>query len=195
MEISPTQPVNMKNCEYKSTDEFGRFNQPLGHNFLDRLKMKKQTVTLLFLSVFVVCSSARFIEVTNQCSQKILVRTLGNAGQNALGYRYLNQRESVKLSFKNGWSGRLWANKSPGATLFEIATNGGMDLDTYNLSIIDGYNLPMTVEPVGGTGECRQLECKNRDDCDAFRGPNDPGSSIDPISTCRGSNYRVTFCA
>ncbi|CAL8136779.1 unnamed protein product [Prunus armeniaca] len=48
---------------------------------------------------------------------------------------------------------------APPATLVEItiAENGGQDF--YDVSLVDGFNLPMSVAPQGGTGECNASTC------------------------------------
>lgn len=40
----------------------------------------------------------------------------------------------------------------PPATLAEFTLNGAGGLDFYDVSLVDGYNLPMMVEPHGGAG-------------------------------------------
>ncbi|KAM1011863.1 hypothetical protein ACFX2C_047155 [Malus domestica] len=51
------------------------------------------------------------------------------------------------------------AGAVPPATLVEItiAANGGQDY--YDVSLVDGFNLPMSVAPQGGTGECKPSSC------------------------------------
>ncbi|PPR85430.1 hypothetical protein GOBAR_AA35258 [Gossypium barbadense] len=41
---------------------------------------------------------------------------------------------------------------SPPATIAEFTLNGAGGLDFYDVSLVDGYNLPMMVSPNGGTG-------------------------------------------
>jgi hypothetical protein len=56
-------------------------------------------------------------------------------------------------------SGRLWgqvgcedAQCDPGPhTLAEFTLNGYMALDYYDISLVDGFNLPMSIRPVAGT--------------------------------------------
>ncbi|XP_022159283.1 thaumatin-like protein 1b isoform X2 [Momordica charantia] len=47
----------------------------------------------------------------------------------------------------------------PPATLaeFTLAPNGGMDF--YDVSLVDGFNLPASIATVGGTGECQSTAC------------------------------------
>ena len=47
----------------------------------------------------------------------------------------------------------------PPATLVEIniAADGGMDF--YDVSLVDGFNLPISVATQGGSGDCRASSC------------------------------------
>ncbi|XP_074376061.1 thaumatin-like protein 1b [Apium graveolens] len=48
----------------------------------------------------------------------------------------------------------------PPATLAEFTLNGANGLDFYDVSLVDGYNLPMTIVPSGGTaGNCSTTGC------------------------------------
>ncbi|XP_062003560.1 thaumatin-like protein 1b [Rosa rugosa] len=59
-------------------------------------------------------------------------------------------------------SGQVTCNGNgavPPATLVEIniAADGGQDF--YDVSLVDGFNLPMSVAPQGGTGDCKPSSC------------------------------------
>lgn len=102
----------------------------------------------------------------------------------------LQPGESNTLPMPPNWSGRLWGRTlctqdstgkfscatgdcgsstlecagggaAPPATLAEFTLNGAGGLDFYDVSLVDGYNLPMTVEPQGGTGggNCTSTGC------------------------------------
>ncbi|KAA8540121.1 hypothetical protein F0562_026813 [Nyssa sinensis] len=86
-----------------------------------------------------------------------------------------------------GWSGRIWArtgctfNESgtgtcqtgdcggrlecdgmgatPPASLFEITLGAGDEKDFYDVSIVDGYNLPLIAAPRGVYGGCNATGC------------------------------------
>ncbi|XP_061376472.1 thaumatin-like protein 1b [Gastrolobium bilobum] len=45
------------------------------------------------------------------------------------------------------------------ATLAEFTLNGAGGMDFYDVSLVDGYNLPMTVEPHGLGGNCTATGC------------------------------------
>ncbi|CAL2272093.1 unnamed protein product [Prunus armeniaca] len=86
------------------------------------------------------------------------------------------------------WTGRLWARTGcstdasgkfacatadcasgqvkcngngaiPPATLAEFSIPAGGGQDFYDVSLVDGFNLPMSVTPEGGTGTCKTGSC------------------------------------
>ncbi|XP_070673512.1 PR5-like receptor kinase isoform X3 [Malus domestica] len=100
----------------------------------------------------------------------------------------LASKISRSVNVPSSWSGRFWARTRcatnaagkfscetadcgsgqvacngttpvPPATLVEItiAENGGQDF--YDVSLVDGFNLPIFVAPQGGTGECMASTC------------------------------------
>nr|GLL19154.1 thaumatin-like protein 1b [Ipomoea trifida] len=103
----------------------------------------------------------------------------------------LDPGQSVPVSVPAAWSGRLWGRTqcsqdsvtgkfacvtgdcgsgtvecsgggaAPPATLAEFTLNGAGGLDFYDVSLVDGYNLPMLVAPQGGTGagNCTTTGC------------------------------------
>ncbi|KAG8095491.1 hypothetical protein GUJ93_ZPchr0012g20592 [Zizania palustris] len=149
-----------------------------------------------------------------------------------------------------GWSGRLWARTgcvqdgdmgrlvcgtgdcgsgaaecngagaAPPATLAEFTLDGGGGLDFYDVSLVDGYNLPVLVEPSGGGGAgslsssatCAPAGCAAnlnamcpaelrtgggaacRSACDAFGRPEFccSGAYANP-TTCRPTAYSLVF--
>lgn len=97
--------------------------------------------------------------------------------------------ESMTVEAPAGWSGRLWGrtlctfdadgkgkcatgdcggslqcngnNAAPPATLAEFTLGhvDGTSLDFYDVSLVDGYNLPMMVAAKGGNGTCSSTGC------------------------------------
>ncbi|CAN0918741.1 Thaumatin-like protein 1 [Linum grandiflorum] len=159
----------------------------------------------------------------------------------------LQPSQSSALTFPPAWSGRLWArtlcttdpttNKftcltgdcgsgslecsgggaSPPATLAEFTLNGAESKDFYDVSLVDGYNLPMLITPQGGDGNCtitgcvvelngacpselkvmdaqngRSVACKSA--CDAFGDPQYCCSgAFGTPDTCKPSTYSEFF--
>lgn len=101
----------------------------------------------------------------------------------------LQAGQSNSLFVPPSWSGRLWgrtlctldstskftcatadcgsgtlecagAGAAPPATLAEFTLNGAGGMDFYDVSLVDGYNLPMMLVPRGGTaGNCTATGC------------------------------------
>ncbi|TKY70339.1 Thaumatin protein 1 [Spatholobus suberectus] len=102
----------------------------------------------------------------------------------------LQPGESNAVAVPPAWSGRLWGrtlcsyditgkfscitgdcgsstvecgggNPTLPVTQAEFTLNGADGLDSFHVSLVDGFNLPMRVEPAGGTGagNCRATGC------------------------------------
>lgn len=103
----------------------------------------------------------------------------------------LQPGESTSIPVPASWSGRIWgrtlctqdssgkfscltgdcasstldcsgAGAIPPATLAEFTLNGAGGLDFFDVSLVDGYNLPMMISPRGGTngaGNCTSAGC------------------------------------
>jgi hypothetical protein len=89
-----------------------------------------------------------------------------NWGGRIFARTYCSQNESTGLfSCVTGdcGSGKLECdgnNAAPPATLAEFTLDGSGGLDFYDVSLVDGYNLPMLVVPQGGTGgNCTTTGC------------------------------------
>ncbi|XP_024397992.1 pathogenesis-related thaumatin-like protein 3.5 isoform X1 [Physcomitrium patens] len=61
------------------------------------------------------------------------------------------------------------AGGNPPASLAEITLNGADGNDFYDISLVDGYNLPLSMAPSGGTGKCGAPGCISNlnDNCPA----------------------------
>lgn len=143
---------------------------------------------LVLVSFSSVSHSATFT-VKNNCPHTIWPGTLAGSGTPPLpttGLR-LDSGQSVRIPSVPGWSGRIWARTgctfdatgagkcltgdcggrlecsgngaSPPASLFEITLGMGDDNDFYDVSIVDGYNLPLVAAPVGAFGRCNATGC------------------------------------
>lgn len=95
----------------------------------------------------------------------------------------------MRIASVPGWSGRIWARTgcnfdesgvgtcetadcggrlecdgngaTPPASLFEITLGKGNDKDFYDVSIVDGYNLPFVAQPHGVFGACNATGCSS----------------------------------
>ncbi|KAF2322746.1 hypothetical protein GH714_030138 [Hevea brasiliensis] len=125
----------------------------------------------------------------NKCDYTVWPGILANAGSPRLDSTGFELPKDTSRSFQapTGWSGRFWARTgcnfddsgsgscitgdcgsgqvecnglgaAPPATLAEFTLGtGGQDF--YDVSLVDGYNLPMVVEGSGGSGMCASTGC------------------------------------
>jgi hypothetical protein len=120
-----------------------------------------------------------------------ILSSAGSAGMDSTGFS-LSPGESRTMSVPSGWSGRLWGRTlcatddggkfscvtgdcgsgkqecadggaAPPATLAEFTMDGSGGMDFYDVSLVDGYNLPLLVAPRGGEpgagGNCAPTGC------------------------------------
>ncbi|CAK9158275.1 unnamed protein product [Ilex paraguariensis] len=149
----------------------------------------RKLTTFFFVISSFSCSLACTFTLTNNCPYTIWPGTLAGAGTPQLpttGFQ-LNSGQSVKIPTVPGWSGRIWARTgctfdasgvgscqtgdcggrmecdgmgaSPPASLFEITLGKGDEKDFYDVSIVDGYNLPLVAAPRGIYGGCNATGC------------------------------------
>ncbi|XP_074320380.1 pathogenesis-related thaumatin-like protein 3.5 [Silene latifolia] len=146
------------------------------------------TLITIFISLIFPCSVSSTFTITNFCPFTIWPGTLSGAGTPPLsttGFK-LDSGESVRIETAAGWSGRIWARTgcnfdqngmgkcltgdcggklechgsgaTPPASLFEITFGQGDGKDFYDVSLVDGYNLPLVAWPTGATG-CNATGC------------------------------------
>ncbi|XP_064996365.1 pathogenesis-related thaumatin-like protein 3.5 [Musa acuminata AAA Group] len=117
-----------------------------------------------------------------------VLSSAGTAPLSITGFA-LQQGESRSLDVPAAWSGRFWgrtlcaadasgkfscgtgdcgsgavecsgSGAAPPATLAEFTLDGSGGMDFYDVSLVDGYNLPMLVVPQGGSGgACSSTGC------------------------------------
>ncbi|KAI4349082.1 hypothetical protein L6164_009721 [Bauhinia variegata] len=145
------------------------------------------SLTLAFF--FFYGAHAARITFTNKCSYTVWPGTLTGDQKPQLsttGFELL-RGASRSVDVPAPWSGRFWARTGcssasgrfkcatadcasgqvgcngagaiPPATLIEltVAANGGQDF--YDVSNVDGFNVPMSIAPQGGTGDCKPSSC------------------------------------
>ncbi|EFJ08050.1 hypothetical protein SELMODRAFT_236128 [Selaginella moellendorffii] len=142
-------------------------------------------LTLLLLLFFTSAHGVTFT-LNNSCSFTVWPGWLNGDGESVLegGYK-LDPSHSVQLSIPSGWGGRFWGRTgcqfdssnrgscetgdcgnglyckgSSGATpvtLVEIKLNGFSSKDFYDVSLVDGYNLPVRMYPL--SSGCTNVGC------------------------------------
>ncbi|OUZ99228.1 Thaumatin [Macleaya cordata] len=148
-----------------------------------------QFFLVIFIFLFFSCACSCTFTITNNCPYTIWPGTLAGAGTPQLpmtGFQ-LDSGRSVSIPTVPGWSGRIWGRTgctfdqtglgvcqtgdcggklecsgigaTPPASLFEITLGKGEDKDFYDVSIVDGYNLPLIATPQTAFGGCNATGC------------------------------------
>nr|ADW08698.1 thaumatin-like protein [Ambrosia trifida] len=137
-------------------------------------------------SVFMGVDAAVFI-LQNRCKNTIWPAIQPNGGQPVLmdGGFQLGRQESKNVTTPQGWAGRIWGRSGckfdahgegtcvtgdcgnglycrgnggePPASLAEFTLNS--PLDFYDVSLVDGYNLPISIFPRDDSGACTSVRC------------------------------------
>ncbi|KAL0808045.1 hypothetical protein Bca101_100537 [Brassica carinata] len=137
---------------------------------------------LTLLSVTTWSESARVFTIVNSCDQTIWPAITPGENFSGGGFK-LKPGHSIVFKAPVDWSGRIWGRTgckfdktgtgscetgSCGSNL-KCSTSGKQpaslaeftlsSVDFYDVSLVDGFNLPMTVNPVNGTGNCTVAGC------------------------------------
>ncbi|KAL5206313.1 hypothetical protein ABZP36_034522 [Zizania latifolia] len=150
----------------------------------------KLWLLVLSMASWLGTSMGMTFTISNYCPHPVWPGTLAGAGTSQLsttGFR-LDPGQSVQLAAPVGWSGRIWARTgcmfdadgagvcqtgdcggrmecrgagaTPPATLFEVTLGKGGGLDFYDVSLVDGYNLPVVAIPRAQQGAaCNTTGC------------------------------------
>ncbi|KAF7809644.1 thaumatin-like protein 1 [Senna tora] len=140
---------------------------------------------LLFQGVSVSGTTFTFV---NKCDYTVWPGALGKPDLGTTGFQ-LSKASSRTFQAPTAWSGRFWARTdckfddsgrgscatadcgsggidcggagaTPPATLAEFTLGSAGAQDYYDVSLVDGYNLPMMVEAKGGSsGSCETTGC------------------------------------
>lgn len=154
------------------------------------VSINTSVLTVLYLFVSGVLSSTTFTITNNcqHTVWPGILSNAGIAPLHTTGFS-LQKGESKTLNAPSNWGGRFWgrtlcsedstgkftcvtgdcgsgkmecsgSNAVPPATLAEFTLNGSGGMDFFDVSLVDGYNLPLIVVPQGGTGDnCTTTGC------------------------------------
>lgn len=154
--------------------------------FVSILHQNQLFLTLFLLLSGVNGATFTFV---NKCDFTVWPGILASAGSPKLDSTGFELKKGSSRSFQapTGWSGRFWGRTgcnfdgsgqgtcttgdcgsgqvecngygaAPPATLAEFTLGSGGQ-DFYDVSLVDGYNLPMIVEGSGGSGACASTGC------------------------------------
>ena len=142
--------------------------------------MNSLSLRTLLLLAFVYSTSAREIKIYNKCPFTTWPGILGPGNPAGGGFR-LNAGETKSIYVDDAWkAGRIWprtecdgnmncatgscgpreqcqgAGGEPPASLAEFTLQGHEGLDFYDVSLVDGYNIPVLIDVQGGQGDCKR---------------------------------------
>ncbi|PWA41806.1 thaumatin [Artemisia annua] len=189
-------------------------------------------------------TDAAVFTLQNRCEKTIWPGIQPSGGRPVLmeGGLELRHQESISVTTPTGWSGRFWARSGctfnangegtcetgdcgsglycrgaggvPPASLAEFTLDS--PLDFYDVSLVDGYNMPISISPYDDAGQCQSVVCdvnlnqncpsdlqvKGNDDetvacksgCTAYHTPEYccTGQFQNP-NTCKPTNYSQYF--
>ncbi|GJS42894.1 thaumatin-like protein 1b [Tanacetum coccineum] len=147
----------------------------------------KLTIIISFLTTTTLSSTFTLRNQCTYPIWTGLLSGAGTAPLPTTGFQ-LQPSQSNSVEIPPGWSGRMWGRTlcstdangrftcvtgdcgsgtvecngggaAPPTTLAEFTLNGANGMDFYDVSLVDGYNLPMMVLPQGGTGGCNITGC------------------------------------
>ena len=148
----------------------------------------KSVTTLLLLALCVFSATARNFHITNNCGSTVTITSPTSAGQKPIQDNIqLAHGESKDVPADDKWVGNFNVNGSPGS-LAEFALSGWNGLDFYDISLVDGFSLPIKIAPGGG---CKTLVC-NAKPCDD--GYNFSSDDTKTNSCSAGPDYAITYC-
>ncbi|CEG69444.1 hypothetical protein RMATCC62417_05521 [Rhizopus microsporus] len=158
------------------------------------------SIVLVVLGAMAVPSSAVPMIVKNKCSYSVQANQLTNVVGNPKAV-VLSPGQSTTFDVASNWGGRIWGRKgctgssdcqpSAPSSLAEFTLNGAGGKDFYDVSFVDGFNLPISVAPNGGTThtnkyDCGTPTCANLPSCPAqFQVKDGSGNVIACNSACR----------
>ncbi|KAI8094845.1 thaumatin [Gilbertella persicaria] len=99
---------------------------------------------VLILSLVSAAPLNTQIKLVNQCGYTLQI---GYQTNNAPHHHIIQVQDTHTLTVAHHWAGRIWAKASSGdypATLAEFRLG---ELDYYDVSLVDGFNLPLRIEP------------------------------------------------
>ncbi|KAI7855250.1 thaumatin [Circinella umbellata] len=160
-------------------------------------------------------ASASQIIVKNHCAADAHVGQLKN-GESQANFQVVAKGAEKVYELPADWQGRFWgrtdcegdacndvASAASPASLAEITFKGYADIDYYDVSFVDGFNLPIKMGPIGGDGtgddeyKCGAPTCAKVPDCpnDAMKVEGPDGKLIGCKSACSAFNTEETCCS
>lgn len=154
------------------------------------------------------------IVVKNQCSHDLEVGYLTN-GESAATSAHVKEGDTMSFPFAPNWQGRFWARENCDgescpiasaanpASLAEFTFKGNAGFDYYDVSFVDGYNLPISIDPISGNGDgadeskyiCGSPTCSKLPDCPEELKQYEDGEFVGCKSACSQFGTDEYCCA
>ncbi|XP_068669337.1 osmotin-like protein [Aristolochia californica] len=185
-------------------------------------------LALIFLRSPVFATTPLTITVVNNCNFTVWPGIQPNAGHEVLeggGFALTTLTHRSFQAPTHHWTGRIWARTGcvynhgsfacatgdcgrlecggaggkPPATLAQFSFHHANDLSSYGVSVVDGFNVPMTVTPHEGKGECPVVGCRAKllESCPApllMKDPHGSGSVVACKSGCEAFGTDELCC-
>lgn len=162
-------------------------------------------------------SGGKYITIKNNCGSTMTVGWLTNGQSNdQTTLNDLNAGASQTITPGNNWGGRVWGrNKcdhsdmqfcgtsgaAAPASLAEFLFNGANSQDYYDVSLVDGYNIPISISPNGAQAsggnsyQCGSPKATSLPSCPSANVVKDnSGNYVGCKSTCSAENTPETCC-
>ncbi|KAL5564013.1 hypothetical protein UlMin_033760 [Ulmus minor] len=203
------------------------------------LLLKHLFIYIIIASGAISSEGARIFTIVNYCNETIWPAITHSENFSGGGGFTLKPGQSTVYTAPANWNGRIWARTGcnfdkngngscqtgscgnvlnctgPGSPPASIAEFTLGDLDFYDVSLVDGFNLPIVVKATNGKGNCSNAGCDGdlrqscpselqakgagrvfacRSACDVFNTDEYccRGMFGNPV-TCVATNYSMTF--
>ncbi|KAL1346664.1 hypothetical protein HN51_020261 [Arachis hypogaea] len=152
--------------------------------------MALKDLFFLLMVSFSLGVDATVFTLQNRCRNTIWPGILTASGKPQLmdGGVQLRSGQAVNITAPKAWSGRFWGRRgcsfdSSGSGLCVTGDCGGKlkcdgaggvppaslaeftldspEGDFYDVSLVDGYNMPVSIFPSGGSGQCKAVTCRS----------------------------------
>ncbi|PNT55778.2 hypothetical protein POPTR_001G210400v4 [Populus trichocarpa] len=166
-------------------------------------------------------TNAKPFTLVNNCKEMIWPGIITKGDSNRGEGFALKPGQTAIYNATVGWSGRIWARtgcnfdktgtgtcqtgscgtslnctgpSNPPNTIAEFTL--GDDVDFYDLSLVDGYNLPIVISPINGKGNCSIAGCEGdlRQNCSSELAVKSNGKVIACRSACNAFNTDEYCC-
>nr|GMD22881.1 pathogenesis-related protein 5-like [Ipomoea batatas]GME08982.1 pathogenesis-related protein 5-like [Ipomoea batatas]GME08985.1 pathogenesis-related protein 5-like [Ipomoea batatas] len=170
----------------------------------------------LFLLLLAIASGVKLskctnITIINNCKETVWPGITTNNNDSGDGFA-LKPGQSAVFAAPSGWNGRIWGrtgcnfDKTNGSsTPCQTGSCGGAlkcsgtgqppasiadftlgETDFYDVSLVDGFNLPIVVKPVNGKGNCSAVGCDKdlRENCPSELALKSDGKTVACRSAC-----------